>query len=297
MTFRTRFSISALVCILLAAAGFAQGLSVSYLEGSVEQLSGSNWTPVQIGDQVAGNASLRLARDAYVEISAPNGLVKLSKAGTYMLSDVVKGSASVQKANLASLVAGRVQKLTQKTAGDRASTVGGVRAEKANVEKLSWAGDENMQELLERGIKEMTAGNFARALDSFEEARAASDADSARRVDFYTGYTLYLKGDGRRAFKTLKAVSAKPADDFHGLYVITLAGLYLEANDPADALGLLDTYAGADKESAQSVLFLKGLALKQSGDNASARRTLISARDLEPASEAGKAASAALAEL
>jgi hypothetical protein len=79
MKCRPCFLIFALFATLPA---FGQGLTVSYLEGGVEQMIGSAWSLLHIGDVIEANASLRLASDGYVEIAAPNGRIKISKAGS-----------------------------------------------------------------------------------------------------------------------------------------------------------------------------------------------------------------------
>lgn len=286
-----------LLCLAFANIA-AQDLVVAYLDGKAEIQVGSSWTSIRIGDSVPVSTSLRLGESSFVELAFPAAAVKLSKPGTYLLADLIKDAQSVKQANVASLVAGRITKLTQKVAGDRSATVGGVRASQAaEQQKVQWAGEGDVEALLEDGLAALSEGRPAEALENFDEARDWAEAGQLAKVNFYRGYALSQQGETTAALKTFQSVKAKPEEEYFGSYVLAYAGLLIETLAPSDALNLLDQYKGSDKDMLQATFYLKGVAHKQLGNLAEAKKAFVQTRDLNPQSDTAGAATQQLAQL
>lgn len=291
---------AALFVLLFVTLSFipAQDLVVAYLDGKAEIQSGAAWTSIRIGDAIPMSTSLRLGEASFVELAFPTAAVKLSKPGTYLLSDLVKDAQNVKQANVATLVAGRITKLTQKVAGERSATVGGVRASSAvEQEKLEWAGDVDVDALVQDGVAALADGRPADALKSLDEAREFADRRQLAKVDFYRGYAFSQQGETTTALKVIGALQVRQEEDFYGSYVLAYAGLLLETLAPSDALVLLDKYAGSDTDTLQAASYLKGVAYKQLGNPVEARRAFTRTRDLNPQSEAAGAAAQQLSQL
>ena len=82
--------VAAIIVLLGLAAGInAEGVTVSYVDGSVSVRRGGTWVELAAGDSVPADARVRLADAAHLELDARGVKVVLTRAGTYSLASVL----------------------------------------------------------------------------------------------------------------------------------------------------------------------------------------------------------------
>ena len=279
----------------------AETFTVEYLDGIVDADEGDSWFEVYIGDELSENAIVKLSAGAFVEIAGGNTMLKFSKPGTYKLQDFVGAAQSVGKANLGSLVAGRLQKMTQKSDLRTQTAVGGVRASEAvKAEDTTWVAFDSVRELIDEGIGKLYEGDFNEAYWLFVEANDAAEADEESESLYYVGYSALLKGDDQEALEVLGGTSVESSAYYYQDYVLSLGTLYIQTLSFQDALDLLSPYlalSGQDMESMQTAYLLQGLGYEGLGDIAKARAALDKSKNLDPSSDVGIVASELLLNL
>jgi tetratricopeptide (TPR) repeat protein len=280
----------------------AEAFLVEYLDGIVEADEGDSWFEVYIGDELSENAIVKLSGGAFVEVSSSNTALKFSKPGTYQLKDYVTAAQSVEKANLGSLVAGRLQKMTQQSKVRTSTAVGGIRASEAVTEEATtWVAMDSVRELIDEGIGKLSEGDFNEAYWLFVDANdAAFEEDEENESRFYVGYTALLKGEDREAIEVLGGMSVDSSADYYQDYVLTLGTLYIQTLSFQEALDILSPYlelSGQEIESKQTAYLLQGLGYQGLGDIPMATTAFDKAKNLDPSSEVGTAAGEMLVNL
>jgi len=228
--------------------------------------------------------------------------IKLTRPGTYLISQLSTSARRTQSSGVAGLVLGRIGRLTGQQAAQEQTTAGGVRASEAvNQNQPTWAGGESVDELIQNGLGLLNQGEFQDAYWVFQEAYDyALDDDEYARSVFYYGYGAALIGSTGEAFDLLEEVGPNPDTDYFEDHVIVLGQLLLETfayEDAIEYLALLNEDAGADKGAQQSSLLLTGLAYDGMGNVRLAKQYLERSRDALPESEGAKIAEQLLGQL
>lgn len=290
-----------LVLCALAAPVFAEAV-VGYVEGTLEIEDGGSWFELFIGDGVEETDQIRLAPNSYAELSAGASTVKLSRAGTYEVSDLIETTGRTQSAGLANMVIGRLGRLTGQEDPETQTAVGGARASEAvNQNAPTWAGGEAIDELIAEGTELLGSGDFEDAYYVFEEAYdyAISDEEYALAA-FYYGYSSSLVGEPTQAFDLLEEIGPDPTTDFYTSHVIALGQLLVESFAYDEAISYLEPVAddiSFDAADVQSAELLIGIAYDGLGMRSSAREYLQRATRTLPGTPAATAASRLLADL
>jgi len=288
--------------MIVAAAGMAQDFTVDYVDGYLDVNDSGTWYELYIGDPVATTDTVRLGDGSYAELSDGVITIKLTRAGTYRISELSASARRTQSSGIGSMVLGRVGRLTGQQQSQEQTSQGGVRASEAvNQNQPTWAGGESVDELITEGLGMLNQGEYQDAYWVFQEAYdyALDDAEYAKSL-FYYGYGAALIGNTEEAFNLLEEIGPDPATDYYADHVIVLGQLLIETfayEDAIDDLAMLSNDSSAPREDRQSALLLTGLAYDGMGNTALARRHFERARDILPDSESAQIAAKLLAQL
>lgn len=287
-----------LVFVLIAAAGVsAQDITVEYVEGYVEVQQDTNWTEVYIGDVLSSDARVRLDDNSYAELSSGASLLKLTRSGTYVISDLIRTSEQTSSANLGSLLTGRIRKFTSPDENQQ-TTVGGVRAKKAPGEPdVTWVGGESVQELIDEGIAQLAEENYTEAFGLFQDAYDYATGSDVDRTLYYMGYASYLAGKTADAVHYLDRSAPTPDAAYYSDHALTLAQVLIETFAYPDALDVLSSFiAGASPtgEDLQIAFVLQGLAYRGLGNVGTAREYFRKAVSVNEDSTPGQVAATLL---
>jgi len=274
-----RNSIFLALAIVLSTAAFADDPMVAYADGLVEYLDNGQWYEIFIGDQIPASSQLRLASDAFIELSAGATTVQISKPGLYSIEDLLQSSQIAQAAPARS---GRISRLVSNRAPDSAgSVVGGVRASEAvDRDQTLWAGGADAMELIRDGLDMLAAEDYQSAYWFFEEAYDAAQDNEEAEVGFYFGFSAALMGNTREAIDVLERYPMDPATSYYHDHVLTLAQVLLETAAYEDAVSILDGYLESSSIPAQlrqEALFLRGIGLNSLDRDDDARADLNAA--------------------
>ena len=100
-----------LLALLIPTAVFCLDYSVDYVYGAVEVQEDNRWHPVEIGTVVSADSSLRLGPGSVAELSSGSIRITLSEAGTYLVSELAKGSRQVSSWGIGQMVRGKIRNL------------------------------------------------------------------------------------------------------------------------------------------------------------------------------------------
>lgn len=282
--------ISLFLFVAVAGIAVAQDILVEYVEGSVEVRGARGWSELFIGDTVAGNGTVRIGADGMVELRGAERTVLLARAGTYDLAEILGATRATANTGVSSLVQGRIRRMVQDEQ-PRDTTVAGVRASEAvDRDAVSWAGGDNVFDLVEEGIGALDRGEYEDAYLAFYDAWEFAGTEALPLVEFYLGYSAYLIGNMGEALDFLESSSPDPTTDYYDDHVLTLAQILVEGFAFNDAIELLEGYVAAgEPETAnlQVAYLIEGLAYSGAGDTTRAREKMERARSIDPDSETG----------
>ncbi len=287
------------VLLLLAIAvtgAVAQELVVEYVEGYLELRDSGSWYELYIGDVVDRDDVIRLDEGAYAELSDGLVTIRLTRAATYEMEDLLDSVQNQQRANIGSLVANRLGRMTN--SDDRgATTVGGVRASEAATEdRLQWAGGADVDELVEEGIRMLDEGDYLEAFYIFEEAYEYSSFEEEGDFLFLMGYALALEGDVGEALSYYEDAALEPDSEYYDDYMMAYAQLLIETFAFEDAVALLEEYVeeSEDDYDRQYGYLLLGIAFDGAGDADASEAALEEAADIDADGDITNAAMAML---
>lgn len=297
-----RFVVALVSLVFLSLPVLAQDVVIGYVDGVLEVNEGGTWYELFIGDAVRSSDQIRLGRDSYAELTTGPTTVKLSRAGTYEVSDLVETTGRTQSTGIAGMVLGRIGRLTGRDEQQEQTTAGGARASEAvNQNAPTWAGGETIDELITEGTELLNEGAYEDAYYVFQEAYdyAISDEEYARSL-FYYGYASTLVDKTAQAFDLLEEIGPDEDTDYFASHVLALGQLLVESFAYEEAVDYLEMLADAPDqapEDVQSAELLMGIAYDGLGMQSQARRHLRRAAELVPEAEAASVAENLLAEL
>ena len=291
-----------LMVLIVSFSAVAQEIVIGYVDGLLEVRENGTWYELYIGDAVSDSDQIRLGRDSYAELSSGQTTVKLSRAGTYQVSDLIESTGRTQSTGIASMVLGRIGRLTGHQQADDQTSAGGARASEAvNQSAPTWAGGESIDELISEGTELLNEGAYQDAYYVFQEAYdyAISDEEYARAL-FYYGYASTLVGRTAQAFDLLEEVGPQDDTPYFASHVLALGQLLVESFAYDEAIEYLNELASDDDqapEDIQSAQLLLGIAYDGLGMAGQARTHLTRARQTVPGTQAAEAAERLLADL
>ncbi len=281
------------VCVLCFSALLAaEDVYVDYVEGMVEVKDAKGWKEIAIGDALARNATIRLGATSCAELSSGTIRLSLTSAGIYDVEKLLAASKKNSTSGVGTLLAKKLEKtvVTQKSTQ---SAVMGVRAEKVDVgNEIEWVIETDPEELIRQGLEKLGAGDYRRAAFLFEEARNGSEGGLYRKASYYAGYAEALQGNTIPALKDLAVVNPAKTDEYYNDYIILRGKLLVETFAYQDALNFFKSFdkSAMPKDVRQTVCLFEGIAYRETGKSALAAESFRIARDLDPASDAGKIA-------
>ena len=293
-----------MVALLTAfcASVIAQQVDVGYVDGLLEVRDGTDWYELFIGDFVDADDEIRLGRNAYAELTNGQTTVKLSRPGTYQVSELIEGAERTASAGIAGMVLNRIGRLTGREEQPAQTAAGGARASEAvNQNAPTWAGGETIDELIAEGVELLNEGAYEDAYYVFEEAYdyAISDLEYARAI-FYYGYASTLVGRNAQAFELLEEIGPDEDTDYFASHVLALGQLLVESfayDEAVDYLSVLAEDGDQAPEDIQSAQLLLGVAYDGLGMAGQARAYLREARSTLPGTPAAEAAERLLGQL
>jgi tetratricopeptide (TPR) repeat protein len=291
-----RITPTALVMILAVACAHAQDYRVQYLEGLVEVQKGATWREIAAGESVPRASIVRLDEGAFAELTSAGSTLRLTRRGTYDLSQLAAADMQARSAGVGTFLSQRAQALApaRETATRHQAGVAGVRGDdKDEKQKVTWVGSESAKDLLTAGMRELAGGDYTEARALFEDAEKAAVGPDIARATFYKGYAAYLDGKVTEALRALEAPRPDPATAHYEDHVLVLAQVLVETFAYTDAAELLQGYLRGGKttaDNAQTARLLLGLSQKGLGNRQQAVDTLRVAQQANPASPAGRAA-------
>jgi tetratricopeptide (TPR) repeat protein len=298
-----RIILLATIAALASVGLVAQEIVVGYVDGVLQVREGTSWADLFIGDGLEPSDQIRLRGDAYAELTTGQTTVKLSRSGTYEVSDLIEGTGRTESAGIAGLVLNRIGRLTGREDGQQEQTAaGGARASEAvNQNAPTWAGGESVDELIDEGVSLLNEGAYQDAYYVFQEAYdyAITDAEYGKAL-FYYGYAFTLVGKSAQAFDLLEENGPDPQTDYFANHVLALGQLLVESFAYQEAIGyleLLENADGQDPEDRQSAQLLMGIAYDGLGMADEAQAYLERARRTVPGTAAADAADQLLGDL
>jgi hypothetical protein len=293
--------------ILLVIAGFAlygqstvqKPFVVQYVDGKVEiQLKGqTTWKPLNVKGSVPADATVRLDKDATIEILRDTTRVSLIKEGTYPMAGIVSKIKTSSGTGLGASVAQKIAMVvptSNTTAMRTGDATAGVRAPDAAAEKyglsdMMW--DEGTKEFYKEVSALLDTKKYAKAIEKLEPEVATT----AGNIKVYNQSLLveaFLgSGETSRAWKQISSMKVDPKLPCYNDYLVLKGQVQADALEYEDSLAtlkpLLDplaqntfgqsaclvayhAYKGLGKATEAADIREKGIAIDPSTDTAKA---------------------------
>lgn len=283
-----------ILLMLLAAAGpsYTASVTVEYVDGSVEIISGTRSYIARIGDSVPEEAVVRVGRNSIAELSKGDVVLKLTESGSYVVGDLVKYAAELSGLGFEDYLVRKLTRLFKKDEAADTTTAMGVRADENEQGEITWMGWDEGADLLDQAEEFLVDRQYDEALTLLYEALDYVDIDSEGRCLFYIGSCLYLQGDTLTALAYLAQAIPDPDEDFYSNMVVLKGKLLVESFSFRKALKWLEIHRieETDLDSVQIVELLQGFSFRGLGDYDSAAIHLMKAHSANPDSETGRLA-------
>jgi tetratricopeptide (TPR) repeat protein len=269
-------------------------LSVEFLEGYLDYNEGKDtWISAEIGDIIPSGSRIKLSGQGYAELEVGPRKVTLTHDGVYDSSELI--SEEPEKFNFRQIIGSKFSSLLRHNEGDSGMTVVAVRgAEAESSGFMSWE-DDNADFLID-GKLLFEQGDLQGAMALFDEGTVWETGAVRRECAFRLAVCQQIIGNPRATRKTLATISPESDDPYLGEYTVTMATLFIESRDFADADEVLGFYLDANPrgDAAQAAWLLSAFSLEAQGDEAGQRESLRKAVDLGPNTEIGRAAASRL---
>jgi tetratricopeptide (TPR) repeat protein len=282
--------------ILIAVPLYSVDIEIEYLDGYLDIQDGGEWYELYIGDVISDADTIRLDDDSVAELAISGNKLTLTKPGVYVVAELIKASGESRSFGIASVIGSKIRSIVQEPKQAHTAVMG-VRGSKSD-DKLEWMSGDTA-ELLETGKDRLAEGEFADALEVFEEAYDFADPSEETEVLFYMGFTNAMMGQLRFAVEALEFVEPDPDAEFFVDLVLLKGQLLTETFAYDEAIDWLETYTPdmEDSSATQMSYLLLGVSHKGLGNNSDAKSSLEEAIKIDAASDAGVAAQGLLNEL
>jgi hypothetical protein len=270
----------------------AEDLGVSYVEGNVAISSGSDWSGLAIGDSVRPEASLRLGKDAYLELTASGNHITISQPGTYSVQDLLRDVNKMRSAGTGTALVNTFSRLFTGF-GQSQSVVGGVRGgDKSKSEENEWI-TSDVQVFLEDGRNYLASGNYEKAIEELQRALDTASEEELPEVEYLLAYAYSLNGNTRDALKWVSELQPTGGEEWASNFVLLKAKLFIDTNAFAQDVQWLSDHGAAlaqDAQLSQVYYFLLALGYRGLADTTGEQVNLAKAVSISPSSDVGKAA-------
>ena len=273
------------LCLVAVGALAAQSVSVDYVDGAVQQKVGASWVALQIGDELASGASIRLQSGGLVELSKGNQRISVVKEGTYLLSDLLKSTGPSAKPGATGFAL--VQKIkTIATAHEGQGTAGGVRgADQSAAASVPWA--EESEEARDNAASLLSAGKCEEAAKVLTSAMGDAPPEAKPEMQYMLAQAYYGQKETARAFRAITSVTPGVTDSFYPDYMILKAQVLLDSSAYGDAQDAVQQFLKSKPQSeyAQAAYLIAAQCAKAVGDAAALQAAVKSGVALAPQSE------------
>lgn len=276
--------------LAVISLGFAQELTVDYLDGSVKVQTSAGWQDLDIGSAVAPDAQIRISNNGVLELSRGAERFSLLKDGQYSIAAVLRSAGKASRSGAGMTLVNELRTLVQ-PGGASAGTVAGVRgaAQGNSSDGMVWMG----------GVDDTTVQVNA-LLDQkrYSEAEAqiksalADTVDEGQKQDlnYLLAVAYYGEGDGARAYRTLLTLGSEPSSTHFSDSIILKAEILLDSGSYQDGLNVLKDFLAAKPRTgyAQLAYLLSAQCYLGLGDKQAAGNALDSGYALDPQTDAAK---------
>jgi len=281
---------SLVACLSMCAAlSAAQQLSVDYLFGEAQTLSGDRWVPLAVGARVDYTATVRLGPNAVVELVGGSARMTLAAPGAYPIRDLIARRAAADR-GLGAFLQSAVRTLLAPP-GEKGSPLG-ARAGEVKGEPSAWVDEDEVA--LDKAQALLLDGRIAEARELLLKARG--ETTSTAPFDFLMAYSAALERKAGVALSLLRMADTDRSARYREEALALHAQLALEADAPAEAAGVAGAYLAEYPTGAraQDCALIEGLAQRALGNGAASRAALERAVKMGPDTESGRLAASEL---
>jgi tetratricopeptide (TPR) repeat protein len=284
------------LAIVFVPTVFGVDIYVDYLDGYLDVMDSGEWYELYIGDSITDADTIRLDENSVAELSLPGTKLTLTKPGIYVVADLLEATGERRSLGIASVIGSKIRTIVEEPKQAQTAVMG-VRGAKSE-DELEWMSGDTA-ELLETGKDYLAEGEYADAVEVFEEAYDFADPSEESEVLFYLGFTNAMMGEVRLAVEALEYVEPNPSADYFADLVLLKGQLLTETFAYEEAITWLETYSPQlnDASATQMSLLLAGVSYKGIGNTSQAKQSLEKALAIDATSDAGKAAQSLIGEL
>jgi Anaphase-promoting complex, cyclosome, subunit 3 len=265
----------------------AQGLTVTYLDGTLEVQTSKGWRPLDVGSTISADARIRVSDSATVELRRGAQHISIIQDGEYAISDLLSGSSRVKSRGMGVSLASKLHSVAYGS-GQTTNAVGGVRgaAQGDTGQDLTWMGDDEDTSLKVRAL--LDKQRFKEAETEITKALGNVQDDQMKQdLEYLLASAYYGEGESARAYHTLGSLKDNSASTYYPDSVILKAQILLDNGSYADSLSVLKSFLGSnpDRSYAQVSYLLSALCYKGLGDVQSEKAALSTGYSLDPQSD------------
>ncbi len=164
-------------CLALATGISAQGVRVSYVDGSASMRRGAAWVDLAVGDPVPTNATLRLGESAHLELSAQGAKVILTRTGTYSLGPILSARRAMDAAGVGPSLRAALAYMVRGSSLRQSTAMGVLGSRSPSDEERAAAQAEQMNHAEAEGAMQGSGNEAPGAAASAPSAAAAPQGD------------------------------------------------------------------------------------------------------------------------
>lgn len=286
-----RFAL-AILFVLTAGDLSAQALGVTYVEGQADVRDGTAWKGLSIGDDVRPDASVRLGKGSYLELSSADAHLTVSQPGTYSVQDLLEGTKKLRSSGTGTALTNTFSRLLSGP-GRNQSVVMGVRgADQSKSDETSWV-TSDVEVFLDDGRNYLASGDYGKAIEELQQALDAASDEEMPEAKYLIAYAYSLNGNTLDAVKEVSDLNPTGGEEWAPDFVLLKAKLLIDTNAFAQEVKwLVDNGAALsqDAQRGQVYYFLLALGYQGLSDAANAKANLAKTISISPSSDVGKAA-------
>jgi tetratricopeptide (TPR) repeat protein len=293
-----RIYLTILLTLLAAAAASAQAqtATVEYLEGTVEVAQTNNWEMVSFGDTLALTDRVRVAKNSLVEFTYGKNKITITKAGQYLLKDLVSAQQQVSSWQISTLLNQKFKTLTGTDQSNNQSATMGVRGSQSDTKNIEWMymdeGNPAVNEL-KQGEELITAAKYEEAVKLFQELlQKGVTKDEEPYLYYYIAYASAQNVQNIVALKYLDKILVKADHPVYADLVLLKGRLLIDSLAFKEALDIFNSYLNSNTtgEAAQSMQLLSAFCYKGLNNPSEQKKSLLKAEKIDPQSMLGKEA-------
>ena len=265
----------------------AQGLTVTYVDGTLEVQTAKGWKALDVGATIKTDARIRVSDSGTVELRRGSQHINILKDGQYAVADLLAGSAQIKSRGVGVFLASKLHSVASGN-GQNTNAVGGVRgaAQGDNSQGLTWMGDDEDTSVKVRAL--LDKQRFKEAETEITQALgSAQDEQQKQDLEYLLASAYYGEGESARAYHALITLKDNSASTYYPDSIILKAQILLDNGSYADSLSILKSFLGTNpgNQYSQVSCLLSALCYKGLGDLQSEKTALSTGYSLDPQSD------------